>query len=205
MSKASRQIDDYICDAPDFAQPILKKLRVVVHKGCPKAVEVIKWGCPYFEHNGLLCGMAAFKAHVGFGFWRANEMEDPENLFESGTGKKASMCSAKFLALKDMPTQKVLVDYVRRAKKLNEEAVKNAPTKKPRKKIVVPTMPPRVTTALKQNKQAKSFFDSLAPSHQRDYLDWIIDAKRDATAEKRVGQMIEWLCEGKRRNWKYEC
>ena len=120
MAGSNKQVDQYIQDAPEFARPILEKIRKSFHKGCPDVEEAIKWGIPYFMHHGMLGGMAAFKKHVGFGFWRTNELPDPEQLFETGTGAKQSMCTAKVHDPKELPTQKILVEYVKRAAKLNE-------------------------------------------------------------------------------------
>ena len=202
MAKESKKVDRYIANQPEFAQPILEKIRKAVHKGCPQAEEVIKWGVPYFMYNdALLCGFAAFKKHVSFGFWRSKELDDPEQLFETGTGKKASMCNAHFHTLKELPTQKVLVDYVKRAAKLNEQSKTK---KKTTKKKISTKVPHDLGELLKANKQAKSFFDGLAPSHKRDYIEWITEAKRDSTRKNRLETTIQWLAEGKRRNWKYE-
>ena len=201
MADASKQVDKYIREAPEFARPILERIRKSFHKGCPDVEEAIKWGIPYFIHHGMLGGMAAFKKHVGFGFWRTNELPDPEQLFETGTGAKQSMCTAKVETLKGLPTQKILVEYVKRAVALNEAGPAKA---KQSKKTVSTRTPADLASLLKQNKKAKSTFDGLAPSHKRDYIEWITEAKRDATRHKRLQTTIEWLSEGKRRNWKYE-
>ena len=213
MSDASRQIDEYIENAPEYARPILEKIRKAFHQGCPQVEEAIKWGVPYFLHNGMLGGMAAFKKHVGFGFWKTQELDDPENLFESGTGAKQSMCTVRVHSLKELPTQKVLVDYVRRAARLNQAAEssnstessksKKATRKKAARKISVQT-PADLNALLKKNRKASATYDRLAPSHKRDYVEWITSAKREATRQKRLETAIEWLAEGKRRNWKYE-
>lgn len=216
---ASKKIDKYIKDAPEYAQPIMEKLRKVIHKGCPQAEEVIKWGCPYFTYQEkLFCGMAAFKKHVGFGFWNSKDMDDPENLFASGTGKKASMCNAHFHDVKELPTQKILTAYVNQAKKLTDKLVKANSTKanskgsskkstkkkSAKKKVIVPSLPADLLKAFKGNKAAKTYFDSLAPSHRRDYLEWILEAKREATRDKRINETIKLLKESKTRHWKYK-
>ncbi len=200
MSDDSKQVDQYIAKQPEFARPILEKIRKAVHHGCPNVEEAIKWGVPHFVHHGLLGGMAAFKSHVSFGFWRSKELDDPAGLFETGTGKKASMCNARFESLKEMPTQKVLVDYVKRAVKLNEES----PSKKTVRKKIATKAPADLLVLLQKNKPAKKFFDGLAPSHQRDYIEWIEGAKRDSTRQKRLATAVQWLAEKKRKNWQYE-
>ena len=201
MPKLDPRVDQYIQKSPEYAQPILTKIRKAFHKGCPNVEETIKWGCPYFVHNGLLGGMASFKKHVSFGFWRSKELDDPENLFETGTGKKASMCNAHIHSSKDLPTQKILVDYVKRAAQLNQAS---SPKKKVAKKKISTRVPSDLTAALKTNAKAKKTFDSFAPSHKRDYIEWITEAKRDSTRQKRLETTIQWLSEGKRRHWKYE-
>ncbi|MEM9410128.1 MAG: YdeI/OmpD-associated family protein [Planctomycetota bacterium] len=201
MPKLDPRVDQYIENSPEYAQPILSKIRKAFHKGCPEVEEAIKWGCPHFLHHGMLGGMASFKKHVSFGFWRSKELEDPEELFETGTGKKASMCNAHVHNLKELPTQKVLVDYVRRATILNQTSP--SPKKASTKKIST-EIPTDLADALKKNTKAKKTFESFAPSHKRDYIEWINEAKRKATREKRLATTIEWLSEGRRRNWKYE-
>ena len=205
---SEKKTDRYIKDAPEYARPIMEKIRKAVHKGCPQAEEAIKWGCPYFMYKGkLFCGMAAFKKHVGFGFWNSADMDDPEGLFETGTGKKASMCNARFHSAKELPTQKVLVDYVKQSKKLTDaEVAKSKAIKKKtvKKKVVVPKPPADLTKAFRSNKTAKTYFDSLAPSHRRDFLQWILDAKRETTKEKRIEETIKLLKAEKTLHWKYQ-
>jgi len=120
----SEKIDRYIQNAQPFAQPILEKLRKAVHKGCPGVVETVKWGMPYFVYQDkILCGMAGFKKHVGFGFWQSKLMDDPADLFATGTGRKASMSNIHFHAIGDVPTQKVLLGYIRQARSLIDDGV----------------------------------------------------------------------------------
>ena len=206
MADDSKRVDQYIGKAPDFAKPILEKLRKAVHRGCPGVVEEIKWGVPYFTYNGILCGMAFFKKHVSLGFWKSSEMEDPEGLFETGTGRKASMCNAHFHSLKELPTQKILVEYIKRAAKLNDESSTASKRAKPSKKAtkIATRVPADLSSALKKHAKARAFFASLAPGQKRDYIQWITESKREATREKRLATTIEWLNDGKKRHWKYE-
>ncbi len=199
--KRSRQVDEYIFQAPEFAIPILERIRNAFHAGCPDVEETIKWGVPYFEYKGLLGGMAAFKQHVGFGFWKSKMLDDPAGLFETGQGPKASMCNAHIRSVKDLPSQRVLSSYVKAAAKLNDQG-----TKVPKQKSSRPTleMPKEFKAALNKSPKAMSVFDGLPPSHRREYAEWIAEAKRTETRQRRIATAIEWLCEGKRRNWKYE-
>jgi len=199
--KRSPQVDAYIGKALEFARPILEKIRKAFHAGCPSVEETIKWGVPYFMYKGILGGMAAFKQHVGFGFWKSKLLDDPAKLFETGQGAKASMCNAHIKSVKDLPPQKILVGYVKAAVKLNDEGIQ---VPKRRARTDVPKMPAEFLAALNKNKQAKSNFDRLPPSHRREYLEWIVEAKRDETRQKRIATSVDWLGEGKHRNWKYE-
>ncbi len=76
MASKDPRIDAYIAKSADFAQPILKHLRKVVHAGCPKVEETLKWSMPHFDYKGVMCGMAAFKAHCVFGFWKESLIFD---------------------------------------------------------------------------------------------------------------------------------
>ena len=200
MGSKDPRIDTYIEKAEPFARPVLKKVRALFHKGCPKLEETIKWSAPSFDYNGMLGGMASFKQHVSYGFWKAKLMDDPEGILKTAPGQ--SNFSFKASSLADLPDEKVLIAYVKEAKRLNDEGVK-APAKK-RKSQKTIEVPDYFQKALSKNKKAKLTFDAFPYSKRRDYVEWLTEAKRDATREKRLATAIEWLAEGKSRNWKYE-
>lgn len=191
-------VDAYIEKAAPFAQPILAKLRQVFHKACPDIEEKIKWGVPAFDFKGPVGGMAAFKAHASFGFWKAKLMKDPQGLFN--VDEKGGMWGARLTSLKDLPPDKVLIAYIKEAVALNEKGVKvpREISSKP-----VPKMPADMLAALKKNKAALKTFEAFPPSHKREYIEWVIEAKQQATRIKRLKQAIAWMAEGKPRNWKY--
>lgn len=198
MSQPDPRVDAYIERSPDFARPILRHLRAVVHAGCPKVQETLKWRMPSFEHEGILCGMAAFKAHCTFGFWKHALVVDV-----GGERWKEAMGSfGRITSKSHLPSKTELVRMVRAAVKLNEEGVR-APKAKhaPRAK---PAMPRALKAALAGSKRARDHFEGFSPSQQREYMEWIGEAKSDATRERRLAQALEWLAEGKHRNWKYE-
>lgn len=199
LDSGDKRVDAYIAKAPEFARPILEKVRRLFHQACPEVVEDIKWGVPHFSWKGMLGGMAAFKQHVGYGFWKAKLMSDPAGLFE--TDCAGSMCTVKPRSMKDLPADKVLLAYIREAMKLNEQGVK-APRKPVSKRSVAP--PADLAAALKKSKSARATFEAFSPSHQREYNEWIEEAKRPETRQRRVEQAIEMLAEGKSKNWKYE-
>lgn len=197
--------DDYIRHAADFAQPILTKLRKVVHKACPKVQESIKWNSPHFELQGMLCGMNAFKKHVVFAFWRGAELSDTEGLLERMG--KTGIAGMKLETVADVPGERVLVRYIREAAALNE-AGRAAPRrtsaeKAPRKATVRLAAPPDLLAALKKNKAAHAAFEGFSNSNRKEYVEWVTEAKREATRERRIAQAVEWMAEGKPRNWKY--
>lgn len=191
------RIDAYIERAAPFAQPILVHVRELVHQACPDVEETIKWGMPTFAHaGGILCGMAAFKQHASFGFWKHAQVVG-EGEPRDGMGSYGKLAS-----LKDLPPKKTLLAHVRKAMTLNEDGVK------PRSRKAAPKPPPEtpadLAAALGKNRAAKATFDAFPPSCKRDYIEWIVEAKREETRAKRLAQAVEWMAEGKRRNWKYE-
>ncbi|HEY3429608.1 MAG TPA: YdeI/OmpD-associated family protein [Cyclobacteriaceae bacterium] len=195
MGKRSARVDDYIINSPEFARPILEHLRELVHQACPQVEESIKWGVPSFEYKGLLFGFAAFKAHCGFGFWKFKLLKDPKDFLNSN----GAMTKVK--SIKDLPPNKVILDFIRQAKKLNNDGVKlPSRTKKVSKPIIVPTYFSKV---LQSNKIASATFRAFSPSHRREYIEWITEAKTETTREKRLKTTLEWLEQGKPRNWKY--
>lgn len=197
------RIDAYIESAKPFAQPILKHLRKVIHKACPDIEEKYKWSSPHFDYQGPVCHMAAFKEHCAFGFWKSALLKDPEGLF---TEKDNAMgVFGRILSIKDLPSEKILIAYIKEAIDLNVAGIKVSPGTRPKS---VPASqietPDYVTKALKANAVAKQAWDAFAPSHRKEYLEWITSAKTEATRDKRLATMIEWVGEGKQRHWKYQ-
>jgi len=198
-----KRIDEYIAKAQPFAQPILKHLRELVHKGCPGVEETIKWGMPSFEYKGPYFGIAAFKQHCVGGFWKSKLLNDPKGYLgkNKNQGGEAMGNLGCITNLKDLPPDKVLIDFFKQAKKLNDENIKierKPAAKKPLK------VPKELTDALKKNKKANETFENFSPSQKREYADWITEAKTDVTKSKRISTSIEWLEEGKSRMWKYK-
>lgn len=198
MPTLDPRIDAYIEKSADFAQPILTHLRKLVHKACPEVKETIKWSMPSFEYKGILCGFAAFKQHATFGFWKQKLMET-----DAFPAEKTAMGSfGRIESKKDLPADKVIIGLVHQAMELNEKGIKPA-KKKPaaKKELLVPEV---LANALKKNKAARETFDNFPYSCKKEYVEWITEAKTDATRDKRLATTLEWLAEGKRRNWKYE-
>jgi uncharacterized protein YdeI (YjbR/CyaY-like superfamily) len=192
------RIDAYIEKSADFAKPILNYLRDVVHDACPQVHETVKWSMPFFEHHGLLAMMAAFKQHCGFGLWNGGMVLDKGARSQDAMGQFGRITS-----IKDLPPRRVLLGYIREAARLNEEG-KKAPPKARKKTDRVLELPDYFTAALRRNKQALANFEAFSYTKRKDYVDWLIEAKTEATREKRLATALEWIGENKGRNWKYE-
>ncbi len=190
-------VDAYIEKSQDFAKPILNHLRALVHEVCPDVVETKKWSFPHFDHKGILCSMAAFKEHCTFGFWKQSLLEDTAFPAE----KEAMGSFGRVTSINDLPGDAVIKKLIKQAIKLNEEGVKVARPVHPKKEIVIPDV---LLEALARNEKAAETFNNLPPSCKREYVEWITEAKTEPTRDKRLATTIEWLSEGKRRNWKYE-
>ena len=191
------RIDAYIDRAAAFAQPILAHVRALVHQACPEVEETIKWGMPTFVHAGaIMCGMAAFKQHASFGYWK-HALVVGEGVPQAGMGSYGKMVS-----LDDLPPKKTVLAHIRKAMSLNEEGVKSTVRKSAPKPALL--TPADLVAALQGNKAAQATFDAFPPGCKREYIEWIADAKRAETRAKRISQTVEWAAEGKRRNWKYE-
>jgi hypothetical protein len=197
MSRDPR-VDAYIARSAPFAQPILKHIREAVHAGCPEVVETIKWNVPAFEYKGPFCGMAAFKKHTMFGFWKYKLLIDQ---LPKGD-HKAFGRFGRLTSMADVPGKAEIVKFVKAAKKLNDNGVK-APRMARVKKAPV-RVPAYFTAALKKSPKAASVFAAMPPSHKREYVEWITDAKGLDTRERRIKQAVEWIGQGKSRNWKYQ-
>ncbi|MBL8860606.1 MAG: YdeI/OmpD-associated family protein [Planctomycetes bacterium] len=196
-SRRDPRVDAYIEAAPEFARPILRHLRAVVHAGCPDITETIKWSMPSFERRGILAGMAAFKSHCVFGLWKH------ELLLKDAPRERDAMGSFGCIrALGDLPSRARLVALVKKARALDEAGTVAPRTKTARTRPA--RLHPDFALALKRSARARRTFEALAPSHQREYREWIAEARREETRARRIATAIEWLAAGKRRNWKYE-
>jgi uncharacterized protein YdeI (YjbR/CyaY-like superfamily) len=194
--KRDPRVEAYIAGVANFAKPILNHLRDLVHAGCPGVEETMKWSRPHFLYHGLLCGMSAFKQHCAFGFWLGK-------LVVGATTEKDGMGHfGRITSLKDLPDDKELIALIKKAAALNESGVKQkaAPRPAANRKLIVPDY---FTAALKKNKKAVAAFEAFSYSHKKEYVEWITEAKRDETRQKRIETALTWLTEGKSRNWKY--
>lgn len=199
MGQRDKRIDAYIAHAAPFAQPILTHLRTVVHAACPEVEETLKWGMPTFMHHGILCGMAAFKQHATFGFWKHKMIVEHRDLER----EPAMGHFGRLTDVSELPSKRVLTGYIKIAMRLNEGKT-NAPPKPKAKPRPAPAVPVDLRTALAQSAMAKATFAKFSPSQRREYIEWVTEAKRPETRARRVATTIAWLSEGKRRNGKYE-
>ena len=199
MPAIDPRVDAYIDNSAEFARPILAHIRAVVHDACPQVEEAIKWGMPHFMYNGILLSMAAFKAHCALTFWKGQLLLD-------GIDDKAQQAMGQFgriTSLRDLPPRTKLAGYVKQAMQLNAEGVKAPARARPATPRTV-EVPGYLAEALAADKAARATFDAFTPGKRREYVEWLQEAKTDATRERRLAQALEWLAEGKTRNWKYE-
>jgi hypothetical protein len=191
-------VEAYIAKAPAYARPILEHLRAVIREALPDIEEQIKWGAPSFESDGMVAGMAAFKAHVRFGLWRASEVPAAATWFEISAGGQGAR---RIESLADLPPAKTLKTWFRAAARLNAEAAKRPP--RPRVPKPPPVVPADLAAALRKHKKAAAVFKAFPPGHQREYVEWLEEAVRPETRARRLAKTLEQLAEGKDRNWKY--
>ena len=197
MPTTDPRVDAYIDKSKDFAKPILTHLRKLVHTAAPNVTETIKWSMPAFEYKGIVCGFASFKEHCTFGFWKQSLMEGDFSSQDTAMGSFGRITS-----LKDLPKDAVIKNLVKQAVELNEKGIKVArKPAAPKKELVVPNI---LLEALARDEKAAETFNSFPYSCKKEYVEWITEAKTEPTRDKRLATTIEWLAEGKRRNWKYE-
>jgi uncharacterized protein YdeI (YjbR/CyaY-like superfamily) len=202
MPKKDNRIDAYIAKSQPFARPILRHLRALVHLACPDVQETIKWGFPHFNYKDeMLCSMASFKEHCAFGFWKASLMKD--DTLRRNAGSQSSMGHiGKISSMDDLPSDKKMTAYIKEAAKLNDNGVKvkRAPAPKEKKELLVPDY---FTAAIRRNKKALDVFNGFSYSNKKEYVQWVAEAKTEETRLSRLATSVEWLSEGKTRNWKY--
>ncbi len=200
------KVDAYCAKVQPFAQPIVAHLRGLVHKACPEVEETIKWSRPFFQYRGaILCNMSAFKEHCSFGFWGE---EIGAVLREAAVLKEGGMGSlGRITSVADLPSDKQMLGWIRQAAAFVDSGQYTSPIAA-RHKVVKqkPSLdtPAEFKTALQRNKKAAAVFAAFSPSCKREYVEWIVEAKRQETRDKRIATAVEWIAAGKQRNWKYQ-
>ena len=198
MASKDPRIDAYIARAAPFAQPILRHVRELVHQGCPEVQETIKWSMPHFDYHGIMLAMAAFKEHCSIGFWKGALVLGKHAGGNGGMGH-----FGKISSLKDLPSDKRFIKYVRKAAELNKQGIKKPADLKPKSARPELTVPEYLRAALRKNKKAALTFEEFSYTNKKEYIDWLTEAKREETRSHRLQTNIAWLTEGKVRNWKY--
>ena len=191
------RVDAYIARQADFARPILEHLRRILHEAGPELEETIKWSMPHFTHEGrLFAGMAAFRKHATFTLWHARDV-----LGETGAERDAMGQFGRLTSIEDLPPEAELKEIVRKAAEVAQAGPAPRPKKQPKPEAETPA---DLASALAADDAARATFEAFPPGCRRDYVEWVVAAKRPETRARRVAQAVQWMAEGKRRNWKYE-
>lgn len=189
------RIDAYIASAAPFAQPILTHFRALVHRALPEVEEGIKWRMPAFMLGGKnVAGMAAFKAHCAVTIHGEGRIGTGEGMGSYG----------KVTALSDLPADDAIVAALKAAAQrmaARGRARAPGPEAAPRAEIA---MPDDFAAALAATPGARERFAAFPPGARREYLEWIVSAKRSETRNRRIAAAVRQSAEGKRMNWKYE-
>ena len=201
MSTTDSRIDAYIENAQPFAKTILTYLRKIIHETCPAVEEGWKWSFPHFMYKGkILCAFTAFKQHCGFGFWLEKEMKTITELTKDAE-RTGMFTLGKIRSIEDLPSKVLLKTAIQEAMELTDMGVTLKKAAAEKKETEIPAY---FSEALNENVEAKKVFENASPSFRKEYIMWITDAKTESTRNKRIEQALEWLSEGKGRNWKYE-
>lgn len=203
MGKFDKRIDAYIEASQDFAKPIIRHFRDLVHKTCPDVEETMKWSFPHWDYKGsMMCSMASFKQHCAVNFWKASLMKSGKKLVAEAKTESAMGHLGRITSLKDLPKDTILIKYIQEAMRLNDEGVKLSPkSKAPTTKQL--EIPEYFLKALAKNKKAQKTFDEFSYSNKKEYVTWVLEAKTQATRDKRMADAVKWMNEGKIRNWQY--
>ncbi|NCD70878.1 YdeI/OmpD-associated family protein [Mucilaginibacter agri] len=201
MAILDPRVDAYIAKVPAYAKPVLEHFRDLVHQADPDIKETIKWGHVHFDLKSPICYMAAFKAHCRMGFWHSGMLPDPEGWFKGGEEEGRLY---KITGLADMPPDEIILWYLKNAIDNNKQGIKPSKAKAQPKAKVELSMPDDFDELLNGHAAARDNYENFSPSKRREYLEWFADAKTDATRLKRLNTAIEWIAEGKSRNWKYQ-
>ena len=201
MGKKDPRVDGYIARSADFARPILTHIRKVVHAACPEVEETLKWSSPHFMYKGMLCGMASFKEHCAFGFWKEALLRDRlEGL--AAAGGPAMGQFGRITAVSDLPDEKTLRRLIEAAAELNDRGIKSPAKTRPKGDHQL-KVPGYFMAALRKNRKALAAFEGFSYSNKKDYVEWVTGAKGEETCRRRLDTSVAWMAEGKVHNWKY--
>ena len=201
MGTKDPRVDAYIAKSAEFARPVLRHLRKVVHAGCPDVEETLKWSAPHFMHKGMLCGMASFKGHCAFGFWKERLLAARIKTATSA-GKTAMGQFGRITSIADLPDEASLIRLVQVAASLNEQGIKSPRRARPKGNRIL-RVPDYFMSALRRNRKALATFDGFTYSNRKEYVEWVVEARQEETRSRRLKTAIAWMAEGKARNWKY--
>jgi len=201
MARKNPLVDAYIARSAEFARPILKHLRRIVHAGCPGVEETLKWSAPTFMYKGILCGMAAFQKHCIFGFWKEALLRDRLR-GAAGSREKAMGQFGRITKVSELPDDAVLLALVREAAALNEQGIKSPTRSRPKGPREL-NVPDYFMDSLRANGKALATFERFNYTDKKEYVDWVTEAKRDETRRRRLETAAEWMAQGRIRNWKY--
>ncbi len=202
MTSFTSEVDQYFLKSADFAKPILKRWRKIIHDTCPEVVEVMKWGIPHFDYKGeMMCIIASHKNHCSFSFWKAELLDHPL-LKENSKLKATERYLGKVTSLADLPPDKELIKLIKQAMSLNEKGIKMVKAKP--KKQAVTEVPDDISSFLDADLKAKKIFEEKSASFRKEYIVWIASAKTEPTRQARIKQSLEWIAEGKSRFWQYK-
>lgn len=201
MTKTDARIDAYIDKSEEFAKPIMEYIRAIVHEACPDAEEGWKWSFPHFLYKGkILTAMCAFKKHCAMGFWLEAEMKTVKE-YTKDREKNGMFTLGKIEKIEDLPAKSKLTAMIKEAMELTDMGVTLKKTPPSKNSLPIPDY---FEKALKANKKAWETFEKASPSFRKEYINWITEAKTETTRNKRMEQALEWISEGKGRNWRYE-
>ena len=178
-------IDTYIQNAPEFSQEILLHFRKLVHQAIPNVEEQIKWKFPHFVYKKeVICSMAAFSKHCAFSFPKAALMKD-KTLIEKAKTEEAMGHFGKVKTLQDLPSDSKIKGYIK-------ESVSLIGQKSQKKKPAI-TIPKLLKKIFEENKKAADCFLKMSPSHQKEYINYISEAKKEETQKRRVEKVLEMI------------
>lgn len=191
------KIEKYISESEEDKKEIMIYIRSIILKNFPQITENWKWRVPNFEYKGLLSWHAAFKEFVSLNFYKGAAINDIYDRFDKTGIEEKNNRIIKIKKIDEVKEQEIIY-YFEEAIRLNEKGIV---LDSQRKEIPIP---PELQTLLDLNDNAKTFYNSLSPSKQREYNEWIAKAKRADTKTKRVKLAIDKLNQAEGLNDKYQ-
>ncbi len=190
---------EYIRKFPKWEEQ-LQTAREVIN-GYPLE-ETIKWGAPCYVYKGTnLIGLAGFKNHCAIWFHKGSLIDDKHDAFKNAQPDKTKFLRQLRFRESENINVPLLKEYINEAIKIEEQQEAPKVKSKTNKEF---ELAQELKDIFKNEVEFQNAFKKLSQYNQREYSNYINEAKRESTKERRLIKIKPLIMEGKSLHDKYK-